>query len=95
MQPEIRRTPTEPGRRLPCGRSFRRLATLTALCGAAFLLVKPLAGCESGSRRPVSERQSSEKQRSTKERPKWSHRSGTTAPDRPHGPSPVYSAVHA
>ncbi len=95
MQPEIRRTPTEPGHSLPRGRSFRRLAALTALCGGAFLLVQPLAGCESGSRRPVSERQSSEKSRSTKVRPKWDDRSDASSPDRPRGQPPVYSAIHA
>ena len=81
--------------RLPLRRSLRRLATLAALGGAALLVTQPLAGCESGSRRPVSERQSSEKARSTKDRPKWDDRSDASSPDRPGGPRAVYSAVHA
>jgi hypothetical protein len=82
-------------RRLPLDRPLRSLAALVAIGGAALLLTPPLAGCESGSRRPVSERQSSEKSRSTKDRPKWDDRSDAASPDRPRGPRPVYSAVHA
>lgn len=90
MQPVTRSAQTQ-----PTALAARPLAALLAIGAVGFLLVQPLAGCESGSRKPASERQSSDKARSNKERPKWNDRSDATSANGPLHARPVYSVVHA